>query len=59
MTLCRMNKMRIMRSLAKSMRMDKGKYFPNNLSKILERISKLDFEENLVSPMMWRVVGKR
>ena len=51
--------MRIMRSLAKSMRMDKGKYFPHNLSKIHERISKLDFEENLVSQIMWRVVGRR
>ena len=33
------DQMRIMRSLAKSMRMDKGKYFPQkNLSKILEII---------------------
>ena len=36
--LCRLTKMRIMRSLAKSMRMGRGKYFPQKLSKILERI---------------------
>ena len=54
-----MTKMRIMRSLAKSMRMERGKYFPKIFQKSLkEFISKLDFEENLVSSIMWRIVGR-
>ena len=49
--MCRLTKMRIMRSLTKSMWMDKCKYFPTIFQKSLkEIISNLDFEEKSKFP---------